>query len=385
MSAGLVEDNSSAPGTARPAEPVPLQKVMEPAPYSMAEEEKSKVLLDIIRKQLATAKKNPHIKLFLDRQDIAIDRIGRLEDVPPLPVQMFKYFDLATCPPEQVIKVLKSSGTTGSRQSRVPINRNTAINQTKALRSILSDYLGQKRRVFLVVDHEGMNSPHREFTARTAGIRGLSIYSKKIIYLLKEVDGVLQVDQDAIADLAKGYGNEEVYVFGFTFIIWTVFYKSMMEQGMNAGLRFKDVKIFHSGGWKKLKDQAVSKEYFTESMARLFNTDPKNVLDFYGMAEQTGIIFVDCEHGNKHVPNFSQVIVRDIQSLKPCNVDEPGLIEVMSVLSDSYYCQALLTEDMGYLVGVDDCPCGRKGRYFRFKSRVEKAEVRGCGDTFKER
>jgi hypothetical protein len=56
----------------------------------------------------------------------------------------------------------------------------------------------------------------------------------------------------------------------------------------------------------------------------------------------------------------------------------------MSILADSYYGQAILTEDLGHLVGIDDCPCGRKGKYFRFNSRVEKAEVRGCGDTFKE-
>lgn len=57
----------------------------------------------------------------------------------------------------------------------------------------------------------------------------------------------------------------------------------------------------------------------------------------------------------------------------------------MSILSDSYYCQATLTEDIGVIIGIDDCPCGRNGRYFRFKSRVEKTEIRGCGDSFQER
>ena len=42
----------------------------------------------------------------------------------------------------------------------------------------------------------------------------------------------------------------------------------------------------------------------------------------------------------------------------------------------------LLTEDQGILLGVDDCPCGCKGRYFRFTSRIERAAIRGCGDTF---
>lgn len=364
--------------------PISLNTLLEMPPYSLTDDEKSKVLIEIIKKQLVIAETNPYIHNFFAKQGISIEDIKRLEDVPPLPVQMFKYFDLETCPKDQIIKVLRSSGTTESRPSRVPINKNTSVNQTRSLKSILSDYLGQKRRVFVVIDHEGMNSPKRELTARTAGIRGLSIYSKKIIYLLKETDGVLKVDPDAVADLINNYSNEEIYVFGFTYIVWTVFFRQMATLNP-GGLKFKDVKLFHSGGWKKLREEAVSKEEFTASIAKLFNTDPGNVMDFYGMAEQTGIIFVDCAQGHKHVPNCSQVIVRDIQSLKPCGIGQTGMIEVMSVLSDSYYGQALLTEDMGYLAGVDDCPCGRKGRYFRFKSRVEKAEIRGCGDTFKER
>ena len=61
---------------------------------------------------------------------------------------------------------------------------------------------------------------------------------------------------------------------------------------------------------------------------------------------------------------------------------ETGIIEVASVLPTSYPGQALITDDQGVLVGVDDCGCGRKGSYFRFTRRIERVEVRGCGDTF---
>ena len=361
-----------------------LDKLLKLKQYSLEDEDKNKILLKIIKEQLVSAKKNKCIKNFFERENTDIDSINSVEDVPPLPVQMFKYFDLATCPKEEVVKILKSSGTTSGSQSRIPLNKNTTINQIKALKSILSDYLGEKRRLFLVIDHEGINDPRLEITARTAGVRGLSIYAKKTEYLLKEEDGKLSLNLPVINRLLENYADEEVYVFGFTYIIWSIFYKQIKERDIKFKFRFRDVKIFHSGGWKKLKEEQVSKEDFSKEIANVFNTDQSSVYDFYGMAEQTGIIFVDCEYGNKHVPNFSQVIVRDIQTLKPCDINEPGLIEVMSILSDSYYCQAILTEDIGYIVGVDDCPCGRKGRYFRFQSRRERVELRGCGDTFRE-
>ena len=61
---------------------------------------------------------------------------------------------------------------------------------------------------------------------------------------------------------------------------------------------------------------------------------------------------------------------------------ETGIIEVVSVLPKSYPGHVLLTEDEGVILGEDDCPCGRKGKYFEVRGRMAKAEVRGCSDTF---
>lgn len=361
-----------------------LDYLLKQRQFSIADDEKNKILLKTLKPQLMRAQNNKFIKNFFERQKIDIEKIFNLEDIPAIPVQMFKYFDFSVCPKEDIAMVLQSSGTTSSIKSRVPLNKMTMVNQTKALNATLSDYLGQDRKIFLVIDHEGINNPSKEISARTAGVRGLSAFSKKIFYLLKEDGGRLVLNLPAIKEVAEKFLNEEVYIFGFTYIIWSIFLKQLKECPDSAKFNFKNVKIFHSGGWKKLEEEKISKEEFSEKIAEIFNTDKKNVHDFYGMAEQTGIIFIDCEYGAKHVPNFSQVIVRDIKTQKPCQINQVGLIEVMSALSDSYYGQAVLTEDKGYLSGIDNCPCGRKGRYFNFETRLQKAELRGCGNTFRE-
>ncbi|MDD1687186.1 acyl-protein synthetase [Methanoregula sp.] len=352
-------------------------------PYSESDAHKCETLMPILREQLKGARENnPQIDHFLTRQGIIVDDLQNLEEVPFMPVQMFKRFDLRTCPEQAIAKILQSSGTTGGTPSRIPLDKSTAMNQIRALKTILADYLGKNRKIFLVIDHEGINSPSMAFSARTAGVRGLSIYAKKTFYLLKEENGKLVLNLPVIRDVMEKYSQDDVYAFGFTYIIWTTFYEQVKKEGLRFS--FKNFTLFHGGGWKKMQDLAVSKDEFSASIAAIFGAQPENILDFYGMAEQTGIIFVDCKEGHKHVPAFSQVIIRDPYTLQPCPPGKPGLIEVMSVLADSYYDQAVLTEDLGVLVGVDDCPCGRKGRYFRFVSRVEKAEVRGCGDTFRE-
>jgi len=358
-------------------------EILSQDPYSQTDVQKCESILPIIKEQLIKARQNnQHIDVFFTKQRVDIDALKDLEDVPYIPVQMFKQFDLRTCPEQEIAKVLQSSGTTGSTPSRIPLDKPTTLNQIKALKSILSNYLGKTRKIFLVIDHEGINSPALAFSARTAGVRGLSIYAKKIFYLLKEEDGKLVLNLPVIHNIIANYSQEEVYAFGFTYIIWTTFFEQIQKEDIQFS--FKGFTLFHSGGWKKMQDLAVSKKQFSESIATIFCAQTKAILDFYGMAEQTGIIFVDCEEGNKHVPGFSQVIIRDLFTLKPCSMGKAGFIEVMSILADSYYDQALLTEDLGVLVGVDDCPCGRKGRYFQFVSRVEKAEIRGCGDTFRE-
>ena len=42
-------------------------------------------------------------------------------------------------------------------------------------------------------------------------------------------------------------------------------------------------------------------------------------------------------------------------------------------------------QDEGRILGEDDCPCGRKGKYFEILGRIQRAEVRGCSDTYEQR
>jgi len=361
-----------------------IKKIIRCGVYTHMQKEKEGIILPLIIIELQRAIENSDmIRRFFEKQRINPNDIHSVSDVPFMPVQMFKYFNLTTCPEKDVIKILKSSGTTANMQSRVPLDKITIINQINALQTILASYLGSKRRIFLVIDHEGINNPALEFTARTAGVRGLSIYAKQIYYLLKEnANGNLILNLPVIQEIQEKCQDQDIYMFGFTYIIWTVFYQCMKEAGLTMKLR--NPILFHSGGWKKLKRQMVSKENFNKYIAETIGCDTEHILDFYGMAEQTGVIFPDCPCGNKHIPIFADVIVRDPYTMLECNVNETGMIEIMSILSTSYYCQAILTEDTGYIAGIDDCPCGRKGKYFRFTSRIERAEVRGCGDTFRE-
>jgi hypothetical protein len=85
-----------------------------------------------------------------------------------------------------------------------------------------------------------------------------------------------------------------------------------------------------------------------------------------------------------HASNFSDIIIRRPLDFMICDVGEPGIVQVISLIPRSYPGHSLLTEDSGVLLGEDDCGCGRKGKYFSIIGRLRQAEIRGCSDTYEK-
>ena len=76
---------------------------------------------------------------------------------------------------------------------------------------------------------------------------------------------------------------------------------------------------------------------------------------------------------------YSDIFIRD----KKFNVlknKKKGLIQLMSLLPTSYPGHNILTEDIGEIIGEDNCKCGLKGKYFLVHGRAKEAEIRGCSD-----
>jgi phenylacetate-coenzyme A ligase PaaK-like adenylate-forming protein len=130
----------------------------------------------------------------------------------------------------------------------------------------------------------------------------------------------------------------------------------------------------------KTASEAVDAQAFAQALNSV--TGLRNIYDYYGMVEQTGCIYMQCEHGYLHASIFSDIIIRDPHDFSVCPPGKAGIIQVLSLLPESYPGHSLLTEDEGVLLGEDDCPCQRLGKYFRINGRLPQAEMRGCSDTY---
>ncbi|SEU10077.1 acyl-protein synthetase [Paenibacillus sp. NFR01] len=310
---------------------------------------------------------------ILDKTSAKIE-VNELTELPFLPVQLFKMLDLFSMPEEERFKILNSSGTTGQQVSRIHIDKLTSEMQTKALNLIVRSYLGKKRLPMIIADTNLLKN-RSQFSARLAGTIGFSQFGHHHLYLFDED---MKLKEAELLEFLQKYKGEKIFIFGFTYIIWEFLLNNFKRS--NRILDLEGSILIHGGGWKKLQNQAVSDGMFRDLLKEQFNIS--QVYDYYGMVEQVGSIYMQCEHGHLHTPDFADILIRDEETLKPVPYGTEGLIQVLSILPRSYPGHSLLTEDRGTILGEDDCECGRKGKYFIVHGRLPKAEARGCSDTF---
>ncbi len=351
---------------------------LETPPYSLAAVEKSVRQLTRLNELTAwhyencAAYRNVLDAGFGGRRAAAAERI---EDVPFLPVTLFKQHELRSVPQTEVIKTLTSSGTTGQAVSRISIDRPTGRSMEHALVKVMQHFLGKDRLPMVILDHKNVIKDRASFSARGAGILGMAQFGRLPFYALHDD---LTLDLTGLKDYLAKAGTTRVFLFGFTFLVWQGLVQSLEKTGER--LHLPEAVLVHSGGWKKLQDEAVGADEFRRRLEAV--TGIRTALNFYGMVEQVGGVFMENPLHCLHASVFSNIIIRDPVTLAPLPHGEKGLVQVLSVLPGSYPGHSILTEDMGIIRG-EDTPAagGMLGRYFEILGRVPRAELRGCSDV----
>ena len=354
-------------------------EILSIPPYSLGREEKEKMLTERLVELTELHRHNcPEYARMLDSINFDAASVRSYRELPFLPVRLFKELELKSVPREEIVKTMTSSGTTGQAVSKIYLDRATSSNQQKTMVKIVSEFTGSSRMPMIIIDCPSVVKNRAMFSARGAGILGFSIFGAKKIYAL---DDDMKLDVAAVQEFLEKFKGQRILLFGFTFMIWQHFYKELLrlkEEGITFDL--SGGVLIHGGGWKKLISEAVSHDEFHRRMKDACGLT--HIHDYYGMVEQTGCIYMECECGHLHASVFSDVITRRPIDFSECEIGEKGIIQVVSAIPESYPGHSLLTEDEGVILGEDDCPCGRKGKYFKIEGRLKNAEIRGCSDTY---
>jgi phenylacetate-coenzyme A ligase PaaK-like adenylate-forming protein len=352
---------------------VALDDLLSVAQYSLPQEEKQAILTNRLRElTLLHFERSDPYRRILSALSHEPDGIGSLVDVPMLPVGLFKSHTLRSIPEHMVFKVVTSSGTTGTAVSRVYLDAAAAHVQTRALAGIMTHWLGPSRLPMIVVDARSTLDERHTVSARGAGIIGMATFGRDYFYAL---DDDMRIDRDGLAAWLKSHADSRILIFGFTFMVWEYLLGSLSPGEVDL----QNAILMHSGGWKKLAERAVGPAEYKAELARV--TGLRRVHNFYGMAEQIGTVFVECEQGFLHAPNVADIIVRDPATWDVISDGEVGVAQTLSALPESYPGHSVLTEDFARVEAVDTCACGRRGKAVSFLGRVPEADIRGCSDA----
>ena len=348
------------------------------SPFGMSKEEKRARFIPVMKHLTHLhLEKCPEYKNVVRTFFGLTDIKEHICDIPFIPVRLFKHQNLKSIEDSDVVKTMTSSGTSGQSPSQIFLDKITAGLQVKILAKIMGDFFGKQRLPMLVIDCKATVSNRQEFSARTTGILGFSMFGRDIEYAL---DDDMSLNITRVQDFIDKHKNSEILLFGFTFIVWQHFICELEKQHIN--LQLEQGILLHGGGWKKLQSEAVEPQEFKERLHQV--TGLAKVHNYYGMVEQTGSIFMECEKGHLHAPAWAEILIRDPLDFSVLPVGGEGLVQLLSVIPHSYPGHSILSEDVGAILGVDNCPCGRKGTYFSISGRLEQAEVRGCSDSYQQ-
>ncbi|MFD2207933.1 acyl-protein synthetase [Kiloniella antarctica] len=288
-----------------------------------------------------------------------------LEEIPFIPVNLFKNLELHSirCP-EDIVTILASSSTSGQKPSQIFLDKETSKRQSQGLTQSLKPVIGDKRLPMLIIDTPS-SIKTKPLTARGAGVLGLMRFGHSYCFAL---DDDHNLNLDLLEHFLEEHAKQPFLIFGFTFMAWMYFLqKCPPHTNLKNGI------LIHSGGWKKMQEQSVSPDEFKSAF--FSKTNLSKCYNFYGMVEQIGSIYLEGSDGILYPPVFSDVIIRDPFTLVPLPPGEEGLIQLLSLLPLSYPGHSILTSDMGILRQ------GVHGRGIEVTRRAPKAEVRGCSDT----
>ena len=93
----------------------------------------------------------PYRRIISSDKNMKIEA-DSLKQIPYLPIQLFKSLDLKSISDQNVLKVLKSSGTSNQQPSKIYLDIETSRRQTTTMIKILQSFLGVDRKPLLIID-----------------------------------------------------------------------------------------------------------------------------------------------------------------------------------------------------------------------------------------
>lgn len=307
----------------------------------------------------------------------SLRRMQDLHRIPALPTLYLKRNTLYSVPQRKVIMQATTSGTSG-RKSEVGIDVNTGLYEVAmAFRTLwLYGLVSPVPTNYIIMGYQ-FHRGNQLGLARSAFAFSLVTPTLHREYALKYNGEGYDLNLEGLARALFLYEKQGLPV---RFMGLPDYYDMLLSTLKKKGIKLKlhpESRLCLGGGWKQFYFENADKSRIYRMAEEVLGIPEHNCIDFFGTVEHP-VLYCDCKNHQFHVPVFSRVIIRDVDTLQPVPMGTPGLLNLVSPLMRSMPMHSIITDDLAILHGGKECGCGNTAPYFELLGRAGLQDIKTC-------
>lgn len=314
-----------------------------------SEEDFSACALEVFRHQY---ERNEVYRRFVDARAIAPANVRRPEEIPFLPIEIFKSHEVmcGTAPPQAVFR---SSGTTGENRSHHPV-ADLGIYRRSFVKGFERCYGPVANVQFLALTPTPEQAPDSSLVYMISKLMDLSD-SPENGFFLASFSGL------RARLMQQRARNRKVVLIGLTY--------ALLEFAERYPGDYSPLAVVETGGMKGRR-QEITRERLHATLGPAFGVE--QIHSEYGMTELLSQAW-SLGEGRFSTPPWMKVLIRDpndpLEWMAPGETGGISIIDLANVNS----CSFIATQDLGrmHLDGM-----------FEVLGRFQGSDVRGCSQLF---
>jgi len=332
--------------------------------------------------------RNEFFKKLLDEAGVKASDFrteADLEKLPTIHANLFKEYEILSIPMEEVTEHATSSGTSGQK-SQMFFDKNSFDFGLSMVKNEFDHFgfLSDEKTNYLLYTYEPAETSKDLGTAKTD--MGLLAYApvNETFFALRYNGVGHDFDVYGAINALEKYEEQglPVRIFGFpSFLYFTV--RQMKETGHRPLKLNKNSMTMFGGGWKGYADKQVKKSELYAMIEEMLGIPQENCRDGYGSTEHS-VPYFECPHHHFHIPIYSRMIIRDVETLKPVKNGTPGFANFITPHLLSVPAVSVLMGDMAVLHDAEECPCGIKTPFMEIIGRAGTSKGKSCAITASE-
>ena len=349
----------------------------------------SEIFLEAMKECLSHhVENNEFFAKLMDEKGVKVEDIKSEEDLKKLPfihANLFKEYEILSVPMEDIVEHATSSGTSGQK-SQMFFDKDSFDFGNSMIRNEFRYYgfLSDEPTNYLLFTYEPAQVSKDLGTAKTdIGHLEYAPVNETFFALRYNGEGH-DFDVYGTINALEEYEKQglPVRIFGFpSFLYFTV--KQMKDTGHRPLRHNTKSMTMLGGGWKGYADKQIKKEELYALVEEMLGIPEQNCRDGYGSTEHS-VPYFECPNHHFHIPVYSRMFIRDVETLKPLPYNTPGFANFVTPHLLSVPAVSVLMGDMAVLHAPEECGCGIKTPYMEIIGRAGTSKAKSCAITASE-